>query len=144
MAGLSLLSRAKAGHIRKVLSSSPECAMCPFPSDSRYIEVYVSRKHQMQRHVPHGKQVMAYSRGRREYESISEGEGWRDTGGSPAEGEISESLPPCHECSSRPLRVTPRGHGFLMREGGTASSSDGFSLHPQNCAGKEQRAPGTF
>ncbi|KAM7052893.1 G-rich sequence factor 1 isoform 1-T2 [Acridotheres tristis] len=55
---------------------------------NRYIEVYVSRKHQMQRHVPYSKQVMAYSRVRREYESISEDRGWRDAGGSYAEGEI--------------------------------------------------------
>ncbi|NXS33631.1 GRSF1 factor, partial [Pomatostomus ruficeps] len=55
---------------------------------NRYIEVYVSRKHQMQRHLPYGKQVMAYSRARREYESISDERGWRDTGGCHAEGEI--------------------------------------------------------
>ncbi|XP_014740346.1 PREDICTED: G-rich sequence factor 1 [Sturnus vulgaris] len=55
---------------------------------NRYIEVYVSRKHQMQRHVPYSKQVMAYSRVRREYESISEDRGWRDTGGSYSEREI--------------------------------------------------------
>ncbi|XP_005531815.1 PREDICTED: G-rich sequence factor 1 [Pseudopodoces humilis] len=54
---------------------------------SRYIEVYVSRKQQMQRHMPYSKQVMAYSKARREYESISEDRGWRDTGGSCAEGE---------------------------------------------------------
>ncbi|NXD03104.1 GRSF1 factor, partial [Certhia familiaris] len=55
---------------------------------NRYIEVYVSRKHQMQRHVPYSKQVMAYSKARREYESISEDRGWRVAGGSYAEGEI--------------------------------------------------------
>ncbi|NXQ28280.1 GRSF1 factor, partial [Alaudala cheleensis] len=53
---------------------------------NRYIEVYVSRKHQMQRHVPYSKQV--YSQERREYESISEDRGWRDTGVSYAEGEM--------------------------------------------------------
>ncbi|XP_002192774.6 G-rich sequence factor 1 [Taeniopygia guttata] len=58
---------------------------------SRYIEVYVSRKHQMQRHMPYSKQLTAYSRARREYESISEDRGWRDTGGSHAEGEINLS-----------------------------------------------------
>ncbi|NWT13187.1 GRSF1 factor, partial [Vireo altiloquus] len=55
---------------------------------NRYIEVYVSRKHQMQRHMSYNKQLMAYSKVRREYESISEERGWRDTGGSDAEGEI--------------------------------------------------------
>ncbi|NWV06457.1 GRSF1 factor, partial [Ptilonorhynchus violaceus] len=54
---------------------------------NRYIEVYVSRKHQMQKHVPYSKQVMSYSKVRRECESISEERGWRDTGGSDAEGE---------------------------------------------------------
>ncbi|NXL75519.1 GRSF1 factor, partial [Leptocoma aspasia] len=55
---------------------------------NRYIEVYVSRKHHMQRHMPYSKEVMAYSKERREYESISEDRGWRDTGGSYAKGEI--------------------------------------------------------
>ncbi|NXC28522.1 GRSF1 factor, partial [Campylorhamphus procurvoides] len=44
---------------------------------SRYIEVYLSRRHHMQRHVPSDKQLMAYSRMRREYESIPEDRGWR-------------------------------------------------------------------
>ncbi|NWW80472.1 GRSF1 factor, partial [Climacteris rufus] len=54
---------------------------------SRYIEVYVSRKHQMQRHMPYSKQVMTSSKARREYESISEERVCRDTEGSDAEGE---------------------------------------------------------
>ncbi|CAN8209534.1 unnamed protein product [Coccothraustes coccothraustes] len=58
---------------------------------SRYIEVYVSRKHHMQRHVPYSRQLTAYSRARREYESISEDRGWRDTAGSHAGGEIKLS-----------------------------------------------------
>lgn len=67
----------------------------------------------MQRHMPYSRQVMAYSRERREYESISEDRGWRDTGGSYAGGEISESLP---------VVSVPRGpfvspHSFHMREG---------------------------
>ncbi|NWV44240.1 GRSF1 factor, partial [Grantiella picta] len=53
---------------------------------NRYIEVYVSRKHQMQRHMPYRNRVMAHSKVRREYESISEERGWRDTGSSDAEG----------------------------------------------------------
>lgn len=67
--------------------------MCSLTLGCRYIEVYVSRKHQMQRHMPYSRQLTAYSRARREYESISEERGWRDTAGSHAEGEISESLP---------------------------------------------------
>ncbi|NWV61876.1 GRSF1 factor, partial [Malurus elegans] len=55
---------------------------------NRYIEVYVSRKHQMQRHMPYSNQAVAYSRGRREYESISEERGWRETGGSNVKGEL--------------------------------------------------------
>ncbi|KAM6401798.1 G-rich sequence factor 1 [Pluvialis apricaria] len=54
---------------------------------SRYIEVYVSRKHHMQRHVPYDKQMVTYSRARREYEAISEERGLRNTGGSDAEKE---------------------------------------------------------
>ncbi|NWI93675.1 GRSF1 factor, partial [Pitta sordida] len=54
---------------------------------SRYIEVYVSRKHQMQKHMPYDKQLMTYSRMRREYESIPEERGWRDTRDSSAQGE---------------------------------------------------------
>ncbi|KFP81254.1 G-rich sequence factor 1, partial [Acanthisitta chloris] len=87
---------------------------------NRYIEVYVSRKHQMQRHVPNDRQLMAYSRIRREYESIPEERVWRHTGGSNAEGEISESLPG--------LGIPPGS--FMSREGVvTASSSDGFSFY---------------
>lgn len=72
---------------------SARCATCSLPLGSRYIEVYVSRKHQMQRHMPYSRQLTAYSRARREYEAISEDRGWRDTAGSRAEGETSESLP---------------------------------------------------
>ncbi|XP_027554292.1 G-rich sequence factor 1 isoform X2 [Neopelma chrysocephalum] len=46
---------------------------------NRYIEVYVSRKHQMQRHMSHDKQLMTYSKMRREYESLPEERGWRGT-----------------------------------------------------------------
>lgn len=100
--------------------------MCSFPLGSRYIEVYVSRKHQMQRHMPYSKQVMAYSKARREYESISEDRGWRDTGGSYAEEEISESLP----VMSVPQGPFVSSHmPTALREGGTAGTSDGFSLH---------------
>ncbi|XP_075565500.1 G-rich sequence factor 1 [Pelecanus crispus] len=54
---------------------------------SRYIEVYVSRKHQMQRHVPYDKQLATYHKARREYESVSEARGLSNTGGSDAETE---------------------------------------------------------
>ncbi|NXK52480.1 GRSF1 factor, partial [Chauna torquata] len=73
---------------------------------SRYIEVYVSRKHQMQRHVAYHKQMMTYSRMRRELESISEGWGLRDAGGSNAErenelgSEATESSEQCSESES--------------------------------------------
>ncbi|NWT83281.1 GRSF1 factor, partial [Lanius ludovicianus] len=68
---------------------------------NRYIEVYVSRKHQMQRHLAYSKQVMAYSKARREYESVSEERGWRDAGSSSAEGEIK----PCEEGAESPSNV---------------------------------------
>ncbi|NXQ80788.1 GRSF1 factor, partial [Nyctibius grandis] len=47
---------------------------------SRYIEVYISRKHQMQRHVPYDRQMGAYPRVRKEQESVSEERGWSNTG----------------------------------------------------------------
>ncbi|NWQ80796.1 GRSF1 factor, partial [Columbina picui] len=54
---------------------------------NRYIEVYVSRKHQMQRHMPYHRQPVTLSQVRKELESISEERGWSDTGSSDAEGE---------------------------------------------------------
>ncbi|XP_009074197.1 PREDICTED: G-rich sequence factor 1, partial [Acanthisitta chloris] len=73
---------------------------------NRYIEVYVSRKHQMQRHVPNDRQLMAYSRIRREYESIPEERVWRHTGGSNAEGEIK----PCREGTESSRHVLASGN----------------------------------
>ncbi|KFQ61072.1 G-rich sequence factor 1, partial [Pelecanus crispus] len=81
---------------------------------SRYIEVYVSRKHQMQRHVPYDKQLATYHKARREYESVSEARGLSNTGGSDAETENSESLR--RVCSWRPLPFTP----FVCSEHGPA------------------------
>ncbi|KFW81550.1 G-rich sequence factor 1, partial [Manacus vitellinus] len=60
---------------------------------NRYIEVYVSRKHQMQRHMSYDRQLMTYSKMRREYESLPEEGGWRGMRGSNAQEENSESLP---------------------------------------------------
>ncbi|KFV48029.1 G-rich sequence factor 1, partial [Gavia stellata] len=60
---------------------------------NRYIEVYVSRKHQMQRHVPYDKQMVTYPKVRKEHESVAEERGLSNTGGSDAERENSESLP---------------------------------------------------
>ncbi|NXL44558.1 GRSF1 factor, partial [Podilymbus podiceps] len=57
---------------------------------SRYIEVYVSRRHQMQRHVPYHKQMVTYPKVRREHESVyeeEEEEGLSDMRGSRAERE---------------------------------------------------------
>ncbi|XP_009461892.1 PREDICTED: G-rich sequence factor 1 [Nipponia nippon] len=54
---------------------------------NRYIEVYVSRKHQMQRHVPYDRQMVTYHRARREYESVSEDRRLSNTGDSDAERE---------------------------------------------------------
>ncbi|NXI73792.1 GRSF1 factor, partial [Anseranas semipalmata] len=73
---------------------------------SRYIEVYVSRKHQMQRHVPYHKQMMAYPRLRRELEYISEGRELSNAGSSTAErenqlgNEVTESSRHCSEPGS--------------------------------------------
>ncbi|NXS93376.1 GRSF1 factor, partial [Jacana jacana] len=54
---------------------------------NRYIEVYVSRRHQMQKHMPYDRQVVISHRGRREPEFISEEQGLSDTGASHAETE---------------------------------------------------------
>ncbi|NXG61770.1 GRSF1 factor, partial [Hemiprocne comata] len=54
---------------------------------SRYIEVYVSRKHHMQRHVPYDRQLVSYPKVRREQEPVPEERGLSTTGGSNAEQE---------------------------------------------------------
>ncbi|XP_054679503.1 G-rich sequence factor 1 [Grus americana] len=54
---------------------------------SRYIEVYISRKHQMQRHMPYDRQLPTYPKARKEYEPISEERPLSNTGGSTAERE---------------------------------------------------------
>ncbi|KAM6361844.1 G-rich sequence factor 1 [Alca torda] len=73
---------------------------------NRYIEVYVSRRHQMQRHVPYDKQMATYPRVRREQEFVSEDRGLSSTGGSDAErenkrcGEGTESDRPVAESAN--------------------------------------------
>ncbi|NXD85373.1 GRSF1 factor, partial [Halcyon senegalensis] len=52
---------------------------------NRYIEVYVSRKHHMQRHLPYEKHLVASLRARRELESLDE-----ETGPSSARGPGAE------------------------------------------------------
>ncbi|NXP43809.1 GRSF1 factor, partial [Heliornis fulica] len=54
---------------------------------SRYIEVYVSRKHQMQRHMPYDRQAVTYHRERKEHESVAEERGLSNAGVSSAERE---------------------------------------------------------
>ncbi|NWW85333.1 GRSF1 factor, partial [Rhynochetos jubatus] len=54
---------------------------------NRYIEVYVSRKHHMQRHMPYDRRMMTYSRMREEYESHPEERESSDMGGSDADRE---------------------------------------------------------
>ncbi|XP_071600262.1 G-rich sequence factor 1 isoform X1 [Heliangelus exortis] len=54
---------------------------------SRYIEVYVSRRHHMQKHMLCDRQLPAYSRLRREQEPAPEERGLSHTGGSLAERE---------------------------------------------------------
>uniref|UniRef100_A0A8B9CB59 G-rich RNA sequence binding factor 1 n=1 Tax=Anser brachyrhynchus TaxID=132585 RepID=A0A8B9CB59_9AVES len=58
---------------------------------SRYIEVYISRKQQMQRHVPYHKQIATVPRLRRELELISEGRRLSDSGSSDAKRQNRES-----------------------------------------------------
>ncbi|NXJ72403.1 GRSF1 factor, partial [Rostratula benghalensis] len=68
---------------------------------NRYIEVYVSRRHQMQRHLPYDRQMVISHRVRREPELISEERGLSDTGASHADRETKS----CREGtkSSRPV-----------------------------------------
>ncbi|XP_047901631.2 G-rich sequence factor 1 [Anser cygnoides] len=73
---------------------------------SRYIEVYISRKQQMQRHVPYHKQIATVPRLRRELELISEGRRLSDSGSSDAKrqnqlgNEETESSGHCSEPGS--------------------------------------------
>ncbi|KFV55802.1 G-rich sequence factor 1, partial [Tyto alba] len=83
---------------------------------SRYIEVYVSRKHHMQRHMPYAKQVVTYSRARREYESVSEERAASSMGGSDARGETMSMTP-------------PSVYSFHVREVMIARVNDVFSLY---------------
>uniref|UniRef100_A0A8B9TG07 G-rich RNA sequence binding factor 1 n=1 Tax=Anas platyrhynchos TaxID=8839 RepID=A0A8B9TG07_ANAPL len=59
---------------------------------SRYIEVYVSRKQQMQRHVPYHKQIATFPRLRRELELISEARRLSDSGSSDAKRQNQNQL----------------------------------------------------
>ncbi|XP_027596980.1 G-rich sequence factor 1 [Pipra filicauda] len=88
---------------------------------NRYIEVYVSRKHQMQRHMSYDRQLMTYSKMRREYESLPEEGGWRGMRGSNAqeenrlyrgETENSRSVLEPGNTSSSPARHCVRMRGF--------------------------------
>ncbi|NXU54711.1 GRSF1 factor, partial [Turnix velox] len=85
---------------------------------SRYIEVYVSRKHHMQKHVPYHRQMLSYSGVRREHEFHYEERGWGNTGDSVAERvkELfrertgsSRPLPESSSTSSLPAFVHVRG-----------------------------------
>ncbi|NXG80770.1 GRSF1 factor, partial [Baryphthengus martii] len=88
---------------------------------SRYVEVYVSRKHQMQRHVPYDLQMVANLRARRRPEDPAEERAPSPGGGSHAGGEarregsahglesISSRLETLRNVSSRPHFVHVRG-----------------------------------
>ncbi|NWR75367.1 GRSF1 factor, partial [Centropus unirufus] len=54
---------------------------------SRYIEVYVSRKHHMQKHMSYNRDMVPYPRVQREQEAVSEGRGWSTTDASDTKGE---------------------------------------------------------
>ncbi|NXX78779.1 GRSF1 factor, partial [Urocolius indicus] len=54
---------------------------------SRYIEVYVSRKQHMQRHMPYDRQMLTYSRDRKEQEALPEERHLSGTGSFHAERE---------------------------------------------------------
>ncbi|NXH20584.1 GRSF1 factor, partial [Bucco capensis] len=46
----------------------------------RYIEVYISRRHHMQRHMPYDRQMVSYPRERQDHEPVSEERRLRNTG----------------------------------------------------------------
>ncbi|XP_009875144.1 PREDICTED: G-rich sequence factor 1, partial [Apaloderma vittatum] len=54
---------------------------------SRYIEVYLSRKHHMQKHMPYDRQMVTYPKVRKEQESIYEERRLSNAGGADAETE---------------------------------------------------------
>ncbi|NXT93155.1 GRSF1 factor, partial [Anhinga rufa] len=72
---------------------------------SRYIEVYVSRKHQMQRHMPYEKQLVTYRRVRKEHEAVSEESGLNNPGACDAERENQS----CREGTESSGRVSEPG-----------------------------------
>ncbi|XP_010282694.1 PREDICTED: G-rich sequence factor 1, partial [Phaethon lepturus] len=76
---------------------------------SRYIEVYVGRKHQMQRHMPYDKQMISYPKVREEHESVSEERGLSDAGGSDAERE------------NKLCREGKESSGHVLESGGVSS-----------------------
>uniref|UniRef100_A0A8C0BIA8 G-rich RNA sequence binding factor 1 n=1 Tax=Buteo japonicus TaxID=224669 RepID=A0A8C0BIA8_9AVES len=69
---------------------------------SRYIEVYVSRKHHMQRHMPYDRQMVTYPKVRREQELIFEERGFSNMGGS--DGEL------CREGAESSRQVVESGN----------------------------------
>ncbi|NXE22756.1 GRSF1 factor, partial [Ardeotis kori] len=73
---------------------------------NRYIEVYVSRKHHMQRHVPYDRQAVTYSKARREFESVSEERRFSNTGS--AEAARENKL--CREEPESPGHVSEPGN----------------------------------
>ncbi|KFP03682.1 G-rich sequence factor 1, partial [Calypte anna] len=70
---------------------------------SRYIEVYVSRRHHMQKHMLCDRHLPPFSRLRREQEPAPEERGLSHTGGSLAEREGSESPPVLFSGTSSPV-----------------------------------------
>ncbi|XP_064509828.1 G-rich sequence factor 1 isoform X2 [Pseudopipra pipra] len=84
---------------------------------NRYIEVYVSRKHQMQRHMSYDKQLVTYSKMRREYESLPEEGGWRGMRGSNAQEE------------NRLYRGETENSRSVLEPGNTSSSPARHCVH---------------
>ncbi|XP_068797390.1 G-rich sequence factor 1 isoform X2 [Struthio camelus] len=78
---------------------------------NRYIEVYISRKHQMQRHVINHKQMLTYPRVGKEHESVFEERGLSGAGGSRARSENK----PYSEVTERSGPVSEPGNTSLSQ-----------------------------
>ncbi|NWU90819.1 GRSF1 factor, partial [Upupa epops] len=84
---------------------------------SRYIEVYVSRKHHMQRHMPYDRQTVATTRVRREPEPVPEEGGLGSTGGFKAKrgSELCWEGPKSPVCSADSVKASSLLHFVHMR-----------------------------
>ncbi|XP_067153602.1 G-rich sequence factor 1 [Apteryx mantelli] len=92
---------------------------------NRYIEVYVSRRHQMQRHMMHHKEMLSSPRAGKEHESVFEEGGMSDAGGSSAEREnkLYREVTERSGCVSEPGNTSLSQHFVHVRGFPTQASA---------------------